>query len=31
MRSADLAITLGRELRADQIPFVGEEKHSITA
>jgi len=31
MRSADLAITLGRELREDQVPFVGEEQHGVTA
>ena len=30
MRAADLAVALGRESRADQISFVGEEKNGIT-
>src|SRR5258706_1092938 len=31
MGAADLPVSLGRELRPDQVPSVGEEKHSIAA
>ncbi len=29
MRAADLPVTLRREFRPDQVPFVGEEEHRI--
>ena len=31
MRAADFPVTLGRELRPDQVPLIGEEKDGITA